>query len=140
MNFTNGIEDYIDSIEDVLIADLTPWTKGVFALVNERDKYENPKDYFPEDIAGKIRKVHSLNASFYWVQTDYIANKKKLGRDASQAEKTANKARMYRANFSVVTMFAVQCLIYGLLFILGIFTCGWFWPRSLRRKILSVGL
>jgi len=123
------LEGLIDNVEDVKLSDGTPWTKAPYNMVDTKEKYDNPFDYFPEDIAQQIEDTHSLQATLYWVKTESINAKKKVG-----------GAGLYFIRIKVLAKFFVQFLVYSMLVILGLFTCGWFWPRNLRRTVLSIGL
>ena len=125
-SFLRGIEKRIDEVRDVVYSDRTSWSKAPYNLVDSKAKYENPGGYFPPDIAEIIKGTFSCQSSLYWVKHE----------DSEQK----NNVQLFWGRFAVLFNFFCRFLVYSLLTILGTLTCGWFWPRNLRKKILSVGL
>lgn len=119
------IAGFIDKIKDVTIADNTEWLKEPYNLVTKKEEYETPHDYLPKKLADKIASAQSLQADLYWTRMKHTND---------------TKIAIFCLEFSTVLKWISWLIVYGILFILGLLTAGFFWPRSLRRHILSIGM
>jgi len=111
----------------VKFVDKTHWTKEPYCQVKRKKQYDNPYDYFHQEVAEKIQKTHSLQADLFWVATD--GRRKKLDRFETNL----------RA-FIALMKWIAHCVIYLVLLFCGTFTGGFTWPLGLRRHVLSIGL
>ncbi len=137
----NKLKDWIDGVPDIKYTDRTKWAKYPFNLVNTKEKYENPDGYFNAELSRQIKETRSCQASLYWVEVEHYDRQKVVGDSTDNSlELLSNSTKLFWGRISILTEFFFQLTLYTLLTFLGIFTCGWFWPRGLRRKILSVGL
>jgi len=115
---------YIDSIENISYANDISWSKAPYNIVATKDQYDNPAQYFGPDLVSKIVQAKSLQADIYWADTD---------------------ARSQGVEFTNINLIILifkwlgSCAFYALLIILGIFTCGIFFPTNFRSGVLLVG-
>lgn len=127
----------IDNIEDIKFADEVPWTKAPYSSVDSQEKYMHPDDYFSDDVAEQIKNARSFMGSWYWIQVE----KEKRNNDEVQDEDISkSQTQITLMTMTVVSKFLMLCLTHLLLISAGIVTCGFFWPKSVRKSILSVGL
>lgn len=124
------ILDRIDSVENIAFSNYTSWTKPPFNSVKSREMYEKPHDFFQEPIASMVKATHSAAATLYWIKTD----SKEL-----EAAKVGG-GELYWMRVKVILRFIYSSIVYLILIILGVLTCGWFWPVNARKAILTVGL
>jgi len=115
---------YIDKIENISYTNDISWSKAPYHIVATKDQYDNPKDYFGSDLVRQIVQAKSLQADIYWANTD---------------------ARSRNVNFTNINLIILilkwlgSCALYALLIIVGILTCGFFFPCKFRSRVLSVG-
>lgn len=133
-SFVRRIEKWIDHVGDLSIKDDVRWSDDPYNIVMRKEQYLKPYDNFNKDVAERIRAAHSTQASLFWAK-NYV-----------KYELPEHKGRMqylcklYFARFQVVVVFARDLIINVCLFVLGLVSCGWFWPKYLRKKLLSVGI
>jgi len=115
---------YIDNIENVSYANDISWAKAPYHNVTKKDQYDNPSEYFSSDIATQIIKSKSLQNDLYWAKMN---------------------ARYHGVGFTnynrinLILKWLGKCALYALLIIMGILTCGIFFPTNFRHGLLSVG-
>jgi len=145
-------EELLDDIEDIRFSDQIPWTKEPYNLIDREEKYRDPDGYFLPDIAKEIKVARSFLGDWYWVQKEF----KKAQEDEKERLQTGDgketvlslrqyvslwgKNGLYWKASKVILVFVFKSIIYFLVVGGGLATCGLLWPKSLRRKILSVGL
>jgi len=122
-----NIGDYFDAFSDIRFVDRTEWTQSPFDKVKTKKQYFNPSAYFPSSIAKQITEARSLQADLYWTALE----------DKKRGTKGLKK---FTKNLVVILKWVVSCAFYYLLVIIGLVTAGWTWPKSLRRRVLAVGL
>ena len=95
--------------------------------MTSKQQYDKPFDYFHPTIANEIVETKSLQADLYWAQSDSRAK----GRNRAQ------KKYIY-----IVVIFKWILLLIGNFVVCaaGLVTAGWVWPKSIRRRVLAVGL
>lgn len=78
-------------------------------------------------VANQILDAKSLQADLYWTRMD---------------SKVKRRSDLKRRSlyFVVLYRWTASALSYAVLFVLGLFTAGWLWPKSLRKRVLTVGL
>jgi len=122
-----GMGDYIDTLKDVSFVDHTPWSKAPYSKVKSKKQYDDPSDYFPSDVAAKIVEAQCLQADLYWTKMD---SKRKERPDAE-------KRLLY---IIVVLKWFANLMAYGFLLLMGLVSAGWLWPKTLRRRVLAIGV
>ena len=110
----------VDDIRSISLSSDVSWSKPPYNLLTEKDHYEHPEDYFAPDVADKIYDTHSLESDLYWAEFD--------------------KNFTYWMKMAIFWKWYFRCSIYVTLIILGIPTCGVFWPQKFRAGALSLGL
>ena len=104
------------------------WTKKTpYKEVVTRKQYMNPYDYFEPEKAKKILSTHCIRSDMYWINNE------------SKRKRTNCAVHCARITASILKRITTA-LFYGLLIIMGAFTGGFFWPLSLRKKVLSLGV
>ena len=121
------VGDCIDEVRHLALTDHVPWSQPPYNMVTSKKEYDNPHDYYDQDLAQMIDKGRSLQADLYWTKMD------------------SKRKRLHWSNKRIRQYFCVLKWIWSLflsliLFCVGILTFGWFWPKKLRRRILAVGL
>lgn len=114
----------VDNIEDISFTNDISWSKAPYDLVAKKDQYDKPFEYFDSDLASEIVKAKSLSSNIYWAKTDARARGAKF------------------TNLNLITIILKwlgSCVLYASLIIMGILTCGFFFPCNFRSGVLSVG-
>jgi len=115
---------YIDNIGTISYANDISWSKAPYHFVTKKDQYDKPSEYFSSDIATEIIKVKSLQNDLYW---------------AKMNAKYHDVRFTYSDRIALILKWLGKCILYVLFIIMGIFTCGFFFPRNFRHGVLSVG-
>ncbi len=125
------LQQKIDKIRNVNLSwqqDTIPWTKEQpYKEVVTFKQYKDPFYYFEKEKAEKIISTHSIRSDIYWINEDC---KRK------QSCCIFYYARVTQSVFNRVG----RGFFYAVLIVLGCITGGFFWPRNLRRWILSIGV
>jgi len=115
---------FIDNVGDVQYVNNISWSKAPYHCVTKKDQYDKPYEYFCSNIAPEIMKVKSLQNNLYWAKMDA----KNRGHGFTKSDQIA-----------LILKWMGECILYATLIIMGILTCGIFFPRNFRYGVLSVG-
>merc|ERR1712150_210534 len=105
--------------DEVRYIDNVNWLKEPFNKVKSKTQYDNPDAWFIPDIAKQIKAAHSLQADLGWNEKELKSGKKR---------------------FIVVFKWLNLFVFYCVLIILGSISAGYFWPKSFRKRVLSLGI
>jgi len=131
------IGKYIDETKDVRITDNTEWLRETYEQVRNKEMYENPHDHFDRELADKIESAQSLRADLYWARM----NDTDIGNEENKKKDENNQMmRNFGSKYMTILKWLCLSIVYGVYIILGLVTAGFFWPRSLRCYILSIGM
>jgi hypothetical protein len=133
-SFVRRIEKWIDNASDLSIKDDVRWSDDPYNIVVRKEQYMKPYDHFNKDIAERIHSARSTQASLYWVKNHV---KYELPGHESRFQYVF---KLYVSRLGVLVIFARDLIINVCLFVLGLLSCGWFWPKYFRKKLLSVGI
>jgi hypothetical protein len=101
-------------------------------IVDTWDKYHHPNRYFPDYFAERVKNAHSSKADQYF---EIIRNtSSQIGDD------NMSWILYYKYQVQAMVSFAYRLVIYILLIALGFPLGGWFWPKSFRAFVLSLGM
>eukprot|EP00551_Chaetoceros_affinis_P008882 CAMPEP_0203669364 /NCGR_PEP_ID=MMETSP0090-20130426/5774_1 /ASSEMBLY_ACC=CAM_ASM_001088 /TAXON_ID=426623 /ORGANISM="Chaetoceros affinis, Strain CCMP159" /LENGTH=456 /DNA_ID=CAMNT_0050534045 /DNA_START=1 /DNA_END=1371 /DNA_ORIENTATION=+ len=120
-----SLTEKIDQTESMYFAQNQrfSWTKDApYNEVSTKDEYDHPFEYFPPEKATIIYQARSFKSDVYWIRAD--------------------TEDPFEFRFGVLLkMFEwiLHMSLYFCFIILGLITFGFFWPRGLRRSILSYG-
>jgi hypothetical protein len=134
LSFVRTIEKWIDHASDLSIKDDVRWSDDPYNIVVRKEQYMRPFENFNEDVAERIQAARSTQASFFWAK-NYV--KYELPEHKGRIQYVCS---LYFARIEVVIIFARDLIINLFLFVLGLFSCGYFWPKYFRKKVLSVGI
>lgn len=118
-----GLAAQIDEIEDVNYRDDTPWSKEPYDKVITKNHYDEPKRWFSHDFSREIISTHLLHADLYWTK---------------QGKYSFSTLKYHQ--MMVIVKWAIRCLVYLVLILLGTVTAGFFWPKNFRKGFLSLGI
>jgi len=107
----------IDNIRYISYGSDISWNKSPYHLVDTRDHYENPQNYFGAEQSKVIHDARSLNATMYW-------------------EEMSGDVTSWRKAMILLGWFG-SLIRYGMLVILGFPTLGILWPKKFRASLLS---
>jgi len=115
---------YIDNMENISYTNDISWTIAPYNLVTEKDQYDRPTEYFSCDIAKEITKAKSLQNDLYWTKI----NVRCKGLEFTNFDQII-----------VILKWLGSCILYASLIVMGILTCGIFFPSNFRSGVLSTG-
>lgn len=125
--FDSCLNLFVNSNRAIKFADDTPWSSYPYTLVTSKQQYDQPLDYFHPTIANEILKAKSLQADLYWAQSD-------------SREKEKSRAQKKSLYFVVIFKWILMLMGNFVLCAAGLVTAGWVWPKSIRRRVLAIGL
>jgi len=115
---------YIDNMENISYANDISWAKAPYYFVSNKDQYDKPLDYFSPEIATEISNAKSLLNDLHWAKMD---------------ARHRNVEFTISDTFKCILNWLGRGMLYAQLIIMGTLTCGFFFPRNFRQRILSVG-
>ncbi len=128
--FCSWIDSFVLFARDVHIS----WDSDYpYNLVETKEQYYSPSDYFEPHVAKQIKKAHSLHSDLQWIKSNSSeANRKE---EAVTPASQTPRREMVQAYLK----WAKHDAAYIFLVIFGIPTFGLLWPRDFRIWILSIG-
>jgi len=103
---------YIDSIDNISYKNDISWTTQ-YHYVDKKDHYDKPTAYFSPGMAREITRAKSLQSDIYW---------------AGISAKSKDAKLTYCHRFFLLLKWIGACIFYAVLIIMGICTCGFFFP------------
>jgi len=114
----------IDRLENIAYSTDISWSKAPYSSVTKKAHYDKPHQYLPDETAAEIIKAKSLQNDLYWARKDALYH----------GVRFTNYNRI-----TLILKWLGSCALYASLIIMGIFTCGIFFPRNFRYGLLTVG-
>eukprot|EP00555_Chaetoceros_dichaeta_P001568 CAMPEP_0198277408 /NCGR_PEP_ID=MMETSP1447-20131203/65834_1 /TAXON_ID=420782 /ORGANISM="Chaetoceros dichaeta, Strain CCMP1751" /LENGTH=274 /DNA_ID=CAMNT_0043972427 /DNA_START=167 /DNA_END=991 /DNA_ORIENTATION=+ len=114
----------IDRLENIAYSTDISWSKAPYSSVTKKAHYDKPHEYLPDETAAEIIKAKSLQNDLYWARKDALHH----------GVRFTNYNRI-----TLILKWLGSCALYASLIIMGIFTCGIFFPRNFRYGLLTVG-
>ncbi|GFH48555.1 hypothetical protein CTEN210_05031 [Chaetoceros tenuissimus] len=132
-----SLANLIDKMPNIKIQDDIVWSKGFYTRVASSEHYFCPELYFINDEITQVENARSLQADIHWAGRQAAEEFRK---DKKGASETAIQLAALKNIGVHIFLFLLRFILYAILIALGIFTFGFFWPRNLRKGILTLGI
>ena len=108
------------------------WAENEFDIVDSWEKYHEPERYFPDYFALRVKSAHMPRADHYFAYIQKISSQ--------SGDDSMSWILYYWYQVQTMLLFSYHLLIYIVLLALGFPLGGWFWPKSFRVSVLSLGI